>query len=290
MATHRQYIVPTSGKPIRGLIQDSVVSGVFMSSKDTFLTKDQYQQLVYVGLRELLEDGKLNKIITMPPTIIKPHPLWTGKQVVSTLLKNIVNHEGSDYKKNKIQGLNLDSKSKLSAKEWGEIGKEEGDVIFRDNELLQGTLDKNQYGASEFGLVHSFYEIYGSEKAGELLTSLARIFTAFLQMHGFTCGLDDLVLTPEFNKKRRLIIEESHQSGMQAAAKFSDLGDDFKADPLNYSNRIVFQSERRPRDKDIERFNRQAMPENPFEGKKCIQADNPVRTALEAKFNLSEDL
>jgi hypothetical protein len=77
---------------------------------------------------------------------------------------------------------------------------------------------------------------------------------------------------------------------MQAAAKFSDLGDDFKADPLNYSNRIVFQSERRPKDKDIECFNRQAMPENPFEGKKCIQADNPVRTALEAKFNLSEDL
>ena len=79
----------------------------------------------------------------MPPTIIKPRPLWTGKQVVSTLLKNIVNHEGNDYKKNKISGLNLDSKSKLSAKEWGPIGQEEGDVIFRDNELLQGTLDKN---------------------------------------------------------------------------------------------------------------------------------------------------
>jgi DNA-directed RNA polymerase I subunit RPA1 len=42
MATHKQYCVPTSGKPIRGLIQDSVVSGVFMSSKDTFLTKEQY--------------------------------------------------------------------------------------------------------------------------------------------------------------------------------------------------------------------------------------------------------
>jgi len=102
MATHRQYIVPTSGKPIRALIQDSVVSGVFMSSKDTFLTKDQYQQLVYVGLRELLEEGKLHKIITMSPNIIKPKPLWTGKQVVSTILKNIVNQEGGDYKKNKI--------------------------------------------------------------------------------------------------------------------------------------------------------------------------------------------
>ena len=146
----------------------------------------------------------------MTPTILKPRPLYTGKQVVSTILKNIVNQEGEEYKKNKISGLNLDAKTKLSAKEWGPFGAEEGDVIIRDNELLQGTLDKNQYGASEFGMVHSVYEIYGSEKAGELLTSLARIFMAFLQMHGFTCGLDDLVLSPEFNKKRRMIIEESH--------------------------------------------------------------------------------
>lgn len=91
MATHKQYIVPTSGKPIRGLIQDSVVAGVFLSSKDTFLNKDQYQQLVYVGLRELLEENKIPKIFTLPPTIFKPKPLWTGKQVISTILKNIVN-------------------------------------------------------------------------------------------------------------------------------------------------------------------------------------------------------
>jgi DNA-directed RNA polymerase I subunit RPA1 len=208
---------------------------------------------------------------------------------VSTILKNIVNQEGEAFKKNKISGLNLDAKTKLSAKEWGPFGAEEGDVIIRDNELLQGTLDKNQYGASEFGMVHSVYEIYGSEKAGELLTSLARIFMAFLQMHGFTCGLDDLVLSPEFNKKRRMIIEESHQSGMQAAAKFSGL-EDYKAEAMNYSNRIVFQSGKNPKDKDIERFNKIALPENPFEGKQCIQMDNPVRSALEAKFNSSEDL
>ena len=59
MATHKQYVLPTHGKPIRGLIQDSVVSGVFLSSKDTFLTRDEYMQLVYAGLRELISDNKL---------------------------------------------------------------------------------------------------------------------------------------------------------------------------------------------------------------------------------------
>jgi len=72
----------------------------------------------------------------MTPTILKPRPLYTGKQVVSTILKNIVNQEGDEYKKNKISGLNLDAKSKLSAKEWGPFGAEEGDIVIRDNELL----------------------------------------------------------------------------------------------------------------------------------------------------------
>jgi hypothetical protein len=36
-----------------------------------------------------------------------------------------------------------------------------------------------------------------------------------------------------------MIIEESHQSGMEAAAKFSGL-EGYKPEPMNYSNRIVF--------------------------------------------------
>jgi DNA-directed RNA polymerase I subunit RPA1 len=55
------------------------VSGVFLTSKDTFLTKEVYQQLVYVGLRELIEEGKIGKIFTLPPALLKPVPRWTGK-------------------------------------------------------------------------------------------------------------------------------------------------------------------------------------------------------------------
>jgi DNA-directed RNA polymerase I subunit RPA1 len=65
--------------------------------------------------------------------------LWTGKQVISTLLKNIVlsgKTEKEVQQIKKICGLNLESKSRLAAKEWGPLGKEEGEVIIRDNEHL----------------------------------------------------------------------------------------------------------------------------------------------------------
>jgi len=119
--------------------------------------------------------------------------------------------------------MNLDSKSRLNAKEWGPLGASEGEVIIRDNEHLQGTLDKNQFGSSDQGMVHSFYEVYGSEKAGELLTALARIYSLFLQTHGMSVGLEDLVLKPQFNKERRMTIEKCHREGVISAAKFAEV-------------------------------------------------------------------
>ena len=192
MATHKQYVVPTSGKPIRGLIQDSVVSGVVLTSKDSFMPREQYMQLVYAGLRELISENKLSKVETLAPTIIKPRALWTGKQVISTILKNIVlsGLSPKEVKRQKdICGMNLDGKARLNPKEWGPLGKEEGEVIIRDNEHLQGTLDKNAFGSSDQGMVHAFYELYGSQKAGDLLTALARIFAVMLQTQGLTVGL-----------------------------------------------------------------------------------------------------
>jgi len=85
--TDNQYLVPTSGNPLRGLIQDHVVAGVWMTSQDTFLSREEYFQLLYGALRPEDEDycytGRLE---TLPPTIWKPKPLWTGKQIVESVL------------------------------------------------------------------------------------------------------------------------------------------------------------------------------------------------------------
>jgi DNA-directed RNA polymerase I subunit RPA1 len=39
-------------------------------------------------------------------------------------------------------------------------------------------------------------ELYGDEIGGAMLNALSRLFTSRLQAIGFTCGMDDLLLTP----------------------------------------------------------------------------------------------
>ena len=81
--TDNQYLVPTSGKPLRGLIQDHVVAGVWMCNKSSFFTRDQYFQLIYGALRTEGNYSGGGRIHTLPPAIFKPQPMWTGKQLVS---------------------------------------------------------------------------------------------------------------------------------------------------------------------------------------------------------------
>ncbi|KAL5507950.1 hypothetical protein ACEPAH_5568 [Sanghuangporus vaninii] len=204
--TDNQYLVPTSGKPLRGLIQDHVVAGVWMTSRDTFFSREEYFQLLYGALRP--EDQVGGRLRTCPPTVWKPKPLWTGKQIISTILLNIT--------PSAARGLNLTSKTKVSGDLWGK-GSEEGKVLFMDGELLCGVLDKSQFGATDYGLVHSCYELYGADIAGKLLGILSRLFTKFLQHRAFTCRMDDLTLTTKGDANRRNLLDKNKNLGEEAA-------------------------------------------------------------------------
>eukprot|EP01022_Parablepharisma_sp_SALTPOND_P026873 TRINITY_DN650_c0_g2_i2.p1 TRINITY_DN650_c0_g2~~TRINITY_DN650_c0_g2_i2.p1 ORF type:complete len:3079 (-),score=321.26 TRINITY_DN650_c0_g2_i2:17406-26642(-) len=224
MSTDYQYIVPTSGRPIRGLIQDTVVSGVYLTAKGTLLSKSLFQELVYIALHNVLAAGFVKQIVIPRPAILKPVERWTGKQVITSILKSLITAvdktKGGEGKHRKL-GLYLTSKSKLPASVWGPYGAEEGSVVIMNCELLCGVLDKSQFGATEFGLVHAFHELYGPKMAAELLNCLGKLFTAFLQIHGFTCPMNHLILNQKAEKTRKKLIEEAFTKGVQAAGHFA---------------------------------------------------------------------
>lgn len=212
-------------------------------------------QLVYIATWNVIAQKGRGKIIILKPTILKPKPMWTGKQVISSIIKTIVGAHNEAFLEDNL-GLNINAKAKVN---FGDITKkkvvvedpvskttktkdqidiaaaQESEVIIRDNELLQGVVDANQIGSAEFGLVHSFYELYGGQMTETLITCLARVFTCYMQLHGFTCSMDDLVMNETYNVERRRLLEDALKLGVEAAAKYAGVDAELPEEmDLNY--------------------------------------------------------
>lgn len=243
--TDNQYLVPTSGGPLRGLIQDHVVAGVWMCNKSSFFTREQYFQLIYGALRTEDNYTGRSRIITLPPAIFKPKPLWTGKQIMSTILANLTPFNA--------KGLNLTSRNKVQNKLWrrddsSDPAMSEENVIFLDGHLVCGVLDKSQYGASGYGLVHSVHELYGPYVANRLLGVLSRLLTKYLQHDAFSCRMDDLILTAEGEKIRKDILDNASGDGAVAAMKYVGLPEDSKIEDPDTAKNLAIRLEEILRD------------------------------------------
>ncbi|XP_012224577.2 DNA-directed RNA polymerase I subunit RPA1 [Linepithema humile] len=223
-----QYLVPKDGTPLSGLIQDYMVSGVRLTIRGKFFSRAHYTRLVYAALPIVQED-----IILLPPTIIKPKQLWSGKQVLSTVIINIIPSH--------VARINLISSTKISAKEWqvetprrwkcgtefqNPVTMSEAEVIIRHGELLCGVLDKTHYGATPYGLIHCIFELYGSTHATNMLSAFGKLFQAFLQSDGFTLGVEDILITGKVDEKRKEIISNCRKIGENIQKTIVKVGDD----------------------------------------------------------------
>ena len=227
--TDHQYLVATSGKPLRGLIQDHISMGVWLTNRDTMFDRGEYQQLLYSSLRPENSHTTTDRVESVTPAILKPRPMWTGKQIITTVLKNIT--------PTSHPGLTLFGKSQTDGARWG-AKSEEGAVVFQSGELLCGILDKAHLGPSGGGFVHAIYETYGPTTAGKLLSVMGRLLTKLLHMRAFSCGMEDIVLTREGNETRRKKLEEAETIGLDIATKYVILENDRSSDDPELRTRL----------------------------------------------------
>lgn len=228
--TDHQYLAGTAGKPLRGLIQDHISMGVWLTNRDTFFNREDYQQLVYAGLRPEHGHTTSGRLLTVPPAIMKPRPMWTGKQVISTAMKNLT-PEG-------MPGLTIQSKSSTNKTNWG-TDSEEQVVLFKDGDLLCGILDKAQIGPAAGGVVNAVYEAYGHTVAGRLLSVLGRLLTKMLHMRAFSCGVEDLIFTQEGEDLRREKLSRAQSVGLEVAAKYVSMqGDKIDSNDVEFKRRL----------------------------------------------------
>lgn len=229
-----QYLVPKDGTPLSGLIQDHMVSGVRLTCRGRFFSRADYTQLIHTAL-----SMKRGNIILLPPAIIKPISQWSGKQILSTVIINIIPTGKAR--------INLISNTKINLKEWQvkkprswKCGKEfkdpktmsEVEVIIRHGELLCGVLDKTHYGATPYGFIHCIYELYGGTCASKMLSAFGKLFQAFLQWEGFTLGIEDILITHEADENRKRIICNSKIIGNDIQKSAIEASDDISTDEI----------------------------------------------------------
>ena len=227
--TDHQYLVATSGKPLRGLIQDHISMGVWLTNRDTLFDREDYHQLLYSCLRPEHNHTTSDRIECVAPAIIKPRFMWTGKQVITSVLRNIT--------PSSHPGLTLVGKSQTTGDRWGDKS-EEGIVIFQAGELLCGILDKAHLGPSGGGFIHAIYEAYGHTIAGKLLSVLGRLLTKLLHMRAFSCGMEDIVLTREGDNTRREKLKQAETIGLEVAAKYVTLDPILRSDDSELRTRL----------------------------------------------------
>ena len=89
-----------------------------------------------------------------PPAILKPRPLWTGKQMLSLVLPEV------NYTRRKADNF---APRKDGKPPVGWACPNDGSVIVKNGDLLCGVMDKGIVGASSGGLVHIVWRDLGPE-------------------------------------------------------------------------------------------------------------------------------
>ncbi|CAK4158500.1 unnamed protein product [Aphanomyces euteiches] len=187
MIVHKNIITPQRNAPVLGIVQDSLLGVQKFTKRNIFIEKDLMMNMlmwVYTW------DGKVpTPAILLPDKTQagKYRPIWTGKQIMSTIMPNInfmgycSTHEKDPNKKDCDEPF----RRKMSPRDTH--------VIVQNGELLAGIIDKKTIGAGAGGLIHNTVLELGNDEAKRFLGATQYLVNCWLVWHSFTVGISDTI-------------------------------------------------------------------------------------------------
>ncbi|KDQ17519.1 hypothetical protein BOTBODRAFT_29699 [Botryobasidium botryosum FD-172 SS1] len=196
----RQIISPQANKPVMGIVQDTLCGIRKMTLRDTFLDWNAVQNI-------LMWVPDWDGIVPIP-TILRPKPMWTGKQILSMAIPS---------------GINI---SRSPEKPSPNPVEDDG-MLIENGQVIFGVVDKKTVGAAQGGLVHVVFREKGPEVCRDLFSGIQMIVNYWLFHNGFSIGIGDTIAdTATMNHitnriataKTRVyqLIEEGHHDEIKA--------------------------------------------------------------------------
>ncbi|KAI8514192.1 DNA-directed RNA polymerase II subunit RPB1, partial [Branchiostoma belcheri] len=204
----RMIITPQSNRPVMGIVQDTLTAVRKFTRRDVFIDRESMMNLL---MWLPTWDGKMPQ-----PAILKPKPLWTGKQLFSLIIPGHINCI-------RMHSTHPDEEDSGPYK-W--ISPGDTKVIVENGELISGILCKKSLGPSGGSLVHIVALELGHEIAKLFYGYIQTVVNNWLLLEGHTIGIGDCIADTQTYqdiqntiKKAKLdvieVIEKAHNDELE---------------------------------------------------------------------------
>jgi DNA-directed RNA polymerase III subunit RPC1 len=199
MGVHNNLITPRNGEPLIASAQDFLTAAYLLTQKDQFFTKEKFCTLAAFC-------GDADEEIDVPmPAVVKPIPLWTGKQLFSSILCP---------NRNKRSSVSFEMKEKNYAAElkMKHFCPKDGYVAFRDGELITGNIAKKTIGnGSKTGLIYVLLRDCGEAHAAAFMDRFAKLCSRYMGFHkGLSIGISDVTPSEELQALKFDILSKGY--------------------------------------------------------------------------------
>lgn len=192
MMVSNNIVSPQSNRPVMGIVQDSLLACSKLTRRDVFLTKEDFTNIMF-------RLGKSDATELPVPCILKPVPLWSGKQLFSLVMPKktymTLNRFAAQYD-------DADQQEKRG------FSFTDSEVIIRNGELLSGILCKKALGTSSGGLIHKTWTEGSPTAACDLISNIQFMSNMWLVDNGFSVGIKDCVNANDVQERVDGIVTE----------------------------------------------------------------------------------